>query len=193
MRYTIHSGLGCNAKLHQPFHEPVLPLHRRPAALASYRRCAPCAESCAALFHLGAFGHKSNSSAAIVPYISQEAIDDYYRYQSDKQANERQYYAVRQGEKRIIQSQDLRVGGAAITPDAYSSHYVDIIWLKENEEIPCDVLVLATPDPAGTCYIQTTNLDGESDLKLRQALPATAALASERLHRFRVRNYGLDL
>lgn len=40
-----------------------------------------------------------------------EAIDDYYRFQSDKQANERQYYAVRQGEKRVIQSQDLRVGG----------------------------------------------------------------------------------
>lgn len=66
--------------------------------------------------------------------------------------------------------------------------HLDIIWLKENEEIPCDVLLLATPEPSGVCYIQTTNLDGESDLKLRQALPATAALSTDRIHRFRVQH-----
>ncbi len=43
----------------------------------------------------------------------QEAVDDYYRWKSDKGANERQYWVVRLGEKRQVQSQDLRVGGAA--------------------------------------------------------------------------------
>jgi P-type E1-E2 ATPase len=117
-------------------------------------------------------------------------VDDYFRYQSDKEANERQYYVVRHGEKLVIPSQDLRVGGARnlFVPIRLSSFiFSDIVWLRENEEIPCDMLVLATPDPAGTCYIQTTNLDGESDLKMRQALPATATMSTERLHRFRVR------
>lgn len=77
------------------------------------------------------------------------------------------------------------------TPPSPCFH-IDIIWLKENEEIPCDVLLLATPEPSGVCYIQTTNLDGESDLKLRQALPATAALSTDRIHRFRVRLFDSD-
>jgi phospholipid-translocating ATPase len=46
----------------------------------------------------------------------------------------------------------------------------DFVRLYDNEEVPADVVVLSTADPEGACYIETKNLDGETNLKLRNAL-----------------------
>ena len=52
--------------------------------------------------------------------------------------------------------------------------------MRRNEQLPADCLFLAslsadnnTPD---SCYVQTAQLDGETNLKMKMALPATAAL-----------------
>ena len=42
----------------------------------------------------------------------------------------------------------------------------DIVQVSENEEIPCDLVVVSCEDPDGTCYITTANLDGETNLKV---------------------------
>ena len=42
----------------------------------------------------------------------------------------------------------------------------DIVQVSEDEEIPCDLVVLSCEDPEGTCYITTANLDGETNLKV---------------------------
>ncbi|KAF9238250.1 phospholipid-translocating P-type ATPase [Melanogaster broomeanus] len=55
----------------------------------------------------------------------------------------------------------------------------DIVLLKENEQVPADVVVLSTSDPDGLCYLETKNLDGETNLKVRKALPATSSITSE--------------
>lgn len=55
----------------------------------------------------------------------------------------------------------------------------DIVLLRENEQVPADVVVLSTSDPDGLCYLETKNLDGETNLKVRKALPATSSLSSE--------------
>jgi len=39
-----------------------------------------------------------------------------------------------------IQAQDIRVG--------------NIVWLRENDEIPCDLVLLGTSDPQGVCYVE---------------------------------------
>ncbi|KAF9002486.1 hypothetical protein BDQ17DRAFT_1409499 [Cyathus striatus] len=55
----------------------------------------------------------------------------------------------------------------------------DIVLLRDNDQVPADIVVLATSDPEGVCYLETKNLDGETNLKPRKALKATSALGSE--------------
>lgn len=49
-------------------------------------------------------------------------------------------------------------------------HVGNIIKVKKNEMIPCDIIVMKSSDDNGLCYLETTNLDGESALKPRQAI-----------------------
>ncbi|KAM0786967.1 hypothetical protein ACM66B_002385 [Microbotryomycetes sp. NB124-2] len=55
----------------------------------------------------------------------------------------------------------------------------DVILLKENEQIPADVVVLSSSDPDGVCFIETKNLDGETNLKPRKSLKATMGINNE--------------
>lgn len=55
----------------------------------------------------------------------------------------------------------------------------DIVLLRENEQIPADIVVLSTSDPDNMCYVETKNLDGETNLKPRKSVHATSAITSE--------------
>jgi magnesium-transporting ATPase (P-type) len=46
----------------------------------------------------------------------------------------------------------------------------DFILIRSDEQIPADIAVLATSDSDGACYVETKNLDGETNLKVRHAL-----------------------
>jgi phospholipid-translocating ATPase len=46
----------------------------------------------------------------------------------------------------------------------------DYLRIYDGEELPADIVVLSTSDEDGACYIETKNLDGETNLKVRQAL-----------------------
>lgn len=52
----------------------------------------------------------------------------------------------------------------------------DIIRVRENEEIPCDVVALASSDEDGVCYLETKNLDGETSLKRKGCIKAGKGL-----------------
>ncbi|KLO12310.1 phospholipid-translocating P-type ATPase [Schizopora paradoxa] len=55
----------------------------------------------------------------------------------------------------------------------------DIVLLREDDQVPADIIVLSTSDPEGLCYLETKNLDGETNLKPRKSLKATSSLQSE--------------
>jgi phospholipid-translocating ATPase len=55
----------------------------------------------------------------------------------------------------------------------------DIVLLRDNDQVPADIVVLSTSDSGGMCYLETKNLDGETNLKARRAAKATSAISSE--------------
>lgn len=56
----------------------------------------------------------------------------------------------------------------------------DIIRIHNNSEIPADVILLSTSDSDGACYVETKNLDGETNLKVRQSLKASHMIRNSR-------------
>ena len=45
----------------------------------------------------------------------------------------------------------------------------DIVKINQNEYFPADLILISSSDPKGICYIETKNLDGETNLKHKLA------------------------
>ncbi|XP_001964882.3 phospholipid-transporting ATPase VA isoform X2 [Drosophila ananassae] len=87
-----------------------------------------------------------------------DLFEDRRRRASDKRINNttcRVYDGETERYKKV-KWQDLRVG--------------DIVHLSNNETVPADILLLRTSDPHGVCYIDTCDLDGETNLKRREVV-----------------------
>uniref|UniRef100_A0A8D2L177 Phospholipid-transporting ATPase n=1 Tax=Varanus komodoensis TaxID=61221 RepID=A0A8D2L177_VARKO len=52
----------------------------------------------------------------------------------------------------------------------------DIVLIKGKDYIPADTVLLSSSEPQAMCYIETSNLDGETNLKIRQGLPLTSEI-----------------
>lgn len=62
-------------------------------------------------------------------------------------------------------------GKARFKKDYWKSVQVgDFVRIYNEDQIPADIVILSTSDPDGACYVETKNLDGETNLKVRQAL-----------------------
>lgn len=54
-----------------------------------------------------------------------------------------------------------------------------MVLLRDNEQVPADLIVLSTSNPDNVCFVETKNLDGETNLKVRKPLKATSRISSE--------------
>ena len=91
-------------------------------------------------------------------------IEDFKRKNSDKSLNYSKTKVLKGSNFEAVRWVNVKVG--------------DIVRVESEEPFPADLVLLATSEPEGLCYIETANLDGETNLKIKQAIPETATLVS---------------
>ena len=87
--------------------------------------------------------------------IIREGIEDYSRAKLDKQQNNEETTAYRNGEWVKTTSGTLFVG--------------EIIEVLQDNTFPADLILLDSELPGGICFIETGTLDGEKTLKQKEA------------------------
>eukprot|EP00698_Gefionella_okellyi_P009875 TRINITY_DN2532_c0_g2_i1.p1 TRINITY_DN2532_c0_g2~~TRINITY_DN2532_c0_g2_i1.p1 ORF type:complete len:1126 (-),score=220.66 TRINITY_DN2532_c0_g2_i1:130-3507(-) len=88
-----------------------------------------------------------------------EAIEDYRRYREDERVNNLPMEVI--------------VGAIAVTIPSREIQCGDIVKVKNGQMIPADLVLMASSHPEGVAYVNTANLDGETNLKLRKARSET--------------------
>ncbi|CAI5448572.1 unnamed protein product [Caenorhabditis angaria] len=94
-----------------------------------------------------------------------DGYDDVQRHISDRRVNGRKSYVVRNGTLCEEEWSNVKVG--------------DVIRMMSNQFVAADLLLISTSEPHGMCYIETMELDGETNLKTRGAMTNTASMGDD--------------
>lgn len=127
--------------------------------------------------------------------MGKEAYDDYKRYLRDREANSQKYlvldYASDSRSSVSREEEYLNSSARARSVPSSSLRVGDLVRLEKNQRVPADMVLLHTSDASGTCFIRTDQLDGETDWKLRVAVPECQKLSADDIIRLDAEVYGM--
>ncbi|XP_070406613.1 phospholipid-transporting ATPase IA isoform X5 [Nothobranchius furzeri] len=89
-----------------------------------------------------------------------EIIEDLKRHNADNVVNKKECQVLRNGAWEIVHWEKVAVG--------------EVVRAANGDHLPADLVILSSSEPQGMCYIETSNLDGETNLKIRQGLQVTS-------------------
>eukprot|EP00092_Neocalanus_flemingeri_P034853 GFUD01037928.1.p1 GENE.GFUD01037928.1~~GFUD01037928.1.p1 ORF type:complete len:1087 (-),score=203.66 GFUD01037928.1:753-4013(-) len=89
-----------------------------------------------------------------------ELFEDLHRRREDNRINNKKVQVLKGNQWKKTAWSALKVG--------------DIVRVENKEPFPADLILLSSSESTGICYIETSNLDGETNLKVRQSLTITA-------------------
>jgi len=100
-----------------------------------------------------------------------DAFEDFARYKQDRSANNAKVTVVRGGKKLQILAKDVGEG--------------DIVYYEKGEKFSVDAVLLSTSFDDGSCFVDTAELDGETNLKRRTAPHELIHLSLQSISQFR--------
>ncbi len=86
-----------------------------------------------------------------------DVFEDRKRHMSDDEENLRNARCVKRGQNTMVdcKARDIQVGC--------------FVKVQQDENFPCDLILIGSSLPKGIAYVETKGLDGETNLKCKQA------------------------
>lgn len=112
--------------------------------------------------------------------ISKEGYDDFRRYQLDREENNRETSVLHAYKPTQIGTSQDSAATLSLGPKQWATtkwknvQVGDIIKLERDQTAPADLILLHSRGENGIAYIETMALDGETNLKGKQAAPSIA-------------------
>ncbi|KAK3926702.1 putative phospholipid-transporting ATPase IF [Frankliniella fusca] len=82
---------------------------------------------------------------------AKQGYEDFLRHRSDREVNLSPVSVIRNGVSQELTAEQIEVG--------------DLVLVNCDQDVPCDMVLVASSHCNSRCYVTTANLDGESNLK----------------------------